>query len=999
MANPDNSDPVAQPSGAAPGALAPTSVTASAAPSPAAVAADAPADPLPSPGSEASPGSVAADLGTALNIPVPSQGASRVVATITGLPTNGTVVLADGSTPVSVGETLSLAQLGGLRFKATPSAALPTAAAVPASSVLSWTEATPGGPATPMSIAVPSGPSTSTVPPPPSPTAIPLATTAPPANQNPIVAENQKPGATDWQIAPGGDSTEIQGFTTSISTPVGGTVQFKIDNQTGNPNYQIKIYRLGYYGGDGATLVQTIDHQSDTPVTQPAPLVDSPTNPTYAGTGAVDAGNWSVTDAWAVPADATSGVYVANVVTSSAADGSSQVFQIPLVITNPSSTSDIVFQTSDETWQAYNQWGGASLYGGNGPSITGASYAVSYNRPIVTRDSIGGIGQPADFLFGGEYAAIYWLEENGYDVSYISGIDTATNGSLLLNHKVFMDAGHDEYWTDSQRANVQNAANQGVNLAFLSGNEIFWKTRLAPSTDPSATPDRTLVSYKDTLVNEEIDPSGTATSTFADPRFGSPPEPANALSGTLSQVDGGNDSTVQITIPYGETQLRFWRNTDVAATPAGQPASLEPGLLGYEWDSSPDNGFRPAGLVDLSSTSVDEPQGYLTNWGGVQGSGSATQNLVEYRNPQSGALVFGAGTTFWPWGLSIQHDDAPVGSTPDANVQQATVNVLADMGVQAQTLQTDLAPASPSTDTTPPTSSISSVSGNIVEGQPVTVTGTASDVGGVIAGVEVSTDGGQTWHPANTPVGAANETWTYTFSASAPGAYTIESRAVDDSLNLETPGPGVSYTVAPSSALSLFNPSPSDTPPPSSNDPQAVEVGVQFTSATSGQITGLRFYKESNDTGTHVGDLWSASGTLLASATFTNESDSGWQQVNFASPVTITAGTPYIASYHTDTGNYADTPSFFATYQGQSSGSLTAAGNGLNGVFAYGPMGSFPNTISPTGDNYWVDVVFNDNGGGTPQAAPMVNSDNGLLTAPNTAAPLPASTFLAMTPT
>ena len=189
-------------------------------------------------------------------------------------------------------------------------------------------------------------------------------------------------------------------------------------------------------------------------------------------------------------------------------DGS-QVFQIPFVITNPSSTSDIVFQTSDETWQAYNGWGGANLYGGDGPSNppggseagAGAAFAVSYNRPIVTQDSIGTYAGPQDSLFGAEYAAIYWLEENGYDVSYISGIDTATNGSLLLNHKVFMDAGHDEYWTDSQVANVQAAVNAGVNLAFLSGNEIFWQTRLSPSIDSSATANRTLVSYKDTHFN------------------------------------------------------------------------------------------------------------------------------------------------------------------------------------------------------------------------------------------------------------------------------------------------------------------------------------------------------------------------------------------------------------------------------------------------------------------------------------------------------------------
>ena len=287
---------------------------------------------------------------------------------------------------------------------------------------------------------------------------------------------------------------------------------------------------MGYYGGNGATLVTTLNH-SGSAVVQPNPLID----PT---TGQVDAGNWSVTDSWAVPSTATSGVYVADVI-----DGS-QIFQIPFIITNPSSTSDIVFQTSDETWQAYNGFGGANLYGGNGPANPpppafgqGAAFAVSYNRPIVTRDSIGTYAGPQDSLFGAEYAAIYWLEQNGYDVSYISGIDTATNGSLLLNHKVFMDAGHDEYWTDSQVANVQAAADAGVNLAFLSGNEIFWQTRLSPSIDSTPDPNRTLVTYKDTHFNQEIDPSGKDTGTFEDPRLGRPAMPSNEVTGTFFQVD------------------------------------------------------------------------------------------------------------------------------------------------------------------------------------------------------------------------------------------------------------------------------------------------------------------------------------------------------------------------------------------------------------------------------------------------------------------------------
>src|SRR5262249_7882665 len=212
--------------------------------------------------------------------------------------------------------------------------------------------------------------------------------------------------------------------------------------------------------------------------------IAKPNHTFIAWMGQVVAGNGGFPVSGAAPSTATSGVYVANVI-----DGS-QVFQIPFIVRNNSSTSDIVFQTSDETWQAYNGFGGANLYGGNGPANPppppfgqGAAFSVSYNRPLFTRASIGTYAGPQESLLRAEYAAIYWLEQNGYDVSYISGIDTATNGSLLLNHKVFMDAGHDEYWTDSQVANVQAAANAGVNLTFLSGNEIFWQTRLSPSID------------------------------------------------------------------------------------------------------------------------------------------------------------------------------------------------------------------------------------------------------------------------------------------------------------------------------------------------------------------------------------------------------------------------------------------------------------------------------------------------------------------------------------
>ena len=125
-----------------------------------------------------------------------------------------------------------------------------------------------------------------------------------------------------------------------------------------------------------------------------------------------------------------------------------------------------------------------------------------------------------------EYPMIRFLEENGYDVSYTSGLDVSQPGyaSTIEQHKIFLTAGHDEYWTGQQRANVTAARDAGVNMAFFTGNEVFWKTRLEPSIDGSNTPNRTLVTYKETHYDAPVDPQDppTWTGTWMDPRF-SPP--------------------------------------------------------------------------------------------------------------------------------------------------------------------------------------------------------------------------------------------------------------------------------------------------------------------------------------------------------------------------------------------------------------------------------------------------------------------------------------------
>ena len=239
-------------------------------------------------------------------------------------------------------------------------------------------------------------------------------------------------------------------------------------------------------------------------------------------------------------------------------------------------------------------------------------------------------------------------------------------------------------------------------------------------------------------------------------------------------------------------------------------------------------------------------------------------------------------------------------------MQQATVNLLADMGAQPATLDPDLTSATASSDTTPPTSTITSPSAGatFTNGNTVTISGTATDSGGgVVAGVEVSTDGGSTWHPVTTMSAAdASVNWSYTWSADGSGSVTIVSRATDDSGNIETPGPGVDVTVNCPCGLFGNNYTPAVT---SANDSASYELGMKFQSTVSGWVAGVRFYKGAGNNGTHTGSLWTSSGTLLATGTFTNESASGWQTMTFANPVQISANTTYVVSYFDPNGHYA----------------------------------------------------------------------------------------------
>ena len=765
---------------------------------------------------------------------------------------------------------------------------------------------------------------------------------------NPIPCENQLPGTAPsvWDT-PNGDAGNpgIQGFATDISVNVGQTVSFKI-NSTTFTSYTIDIYRIGYYQGNGARKVATVSPTAALPQSQPACLTDAST----LNTGLVDCGNWAVSASWSVPSTAVSGVYFARLTTPSGAAS-----QIVFIVRNDASTSDILFRTADTTWVAYNDFGGNNLYYGSAPTSNGRAYKVSYNRPFNLRSELAGYGT-SNFVFYGEYPMVRFLEANGYNVSYSTSVDLVRHANLLTNHRVLLSAGHDEYWSNEMRSAIQGARDLGVNIANFTGNEDFWKTRWENSIDGSGTPDRTLVTYKETLDNKVNDPADppTWTGSWRDPRFSPPADggrPENQLGGTIFTVNRGSTAD---TLAAAFARLRFWRNTPVAGLTGSNTITLGDQTVGYEWDEDLDNGFRPAGLIDLSSTTLTVPQ-HLVDYGSTYVQGTATHKLTLYR-ASSGALVFSAGTVQWSWGLDVNHDVMPdVGpAAPDLNMQQATVNLLADMGAQPATLQAGLVAASASTDTTPPSSTITSPGSGatMTSGTPVTITGTAADSGGVVAGVEVSTDSGSTWHPAT-----GTTSWSYAWTPGPTGVVAVKSRATDDSGNIESPSAGVSVTVNPRPCpCSLF--ASSATPAnPSTADTLSVELGVKFFADQGGYINGIRFYKGTGNTGTHVVSLWTSAGALIAQGTVANETATGWQTFTFPTPVAVSANTTYVASYHAPVGRYPADPGFFTN--SDDVWPLHAPG-GSNGVFAYAGGSVFPNqTFNAT--NYWVDVVYNTN--------------------------------------
>ena len=665
-------------------------------------------------------------------------------------------------------------------------------------------------------------------------------------------------------------SPSIQGFATDISVNRGRPSRSR---STRSPDYRLDIYRMGYYGGDGRAQGRDRAAAASLPQTSRTASATAPPGCRLRQLGACRHRGRS-------RPTAVSGIYFAQ----ARARGSARRGQ-PHRVRRPRRRRRLGPAVPDL---------GHDLAG---LQRTTAATASTSEAPGRRRPRVQGQLQPAvharaatapeDWVFNAEYPMVRWLEPNGYDVSYSTGVDSDRRGALILEHKVFLSVGHDEYWSGAQRANVEAARDAGVNLAFFSGNEMFWKTRWENSIDGRHA-DRTLVSYKETHANAKIDPTHDLDRHMARPAL----QPARrrrpageradrhdlhvSTAGTAGDQGAGrgrarcgSGATRRVADPVAgrhrdacrrHARLRVGRGPR-QRLPAGRadPACPRPRRPASRssWTTAP-----PTAAARHASPDAVPGTTPAARWSSAPG-------------PSSGRGASTATTT-------------AASGAPSRAMQQATVNLLADMGVQPATPQAGLAAAT----------AVHRHGTRRRRRSPLRPAGAVVDAARRDHRrhgerhrrwrVAASRCRSTTARPGTRPPAARS--WQYTWTPHAPGTPRSAARAVDDSGNLERRRTAVPVVVgAEELPLHDLRAAP-QRPPPTTASRSSWACGSALTRTVRHRpalLQGRRAHRH------HVGHLWTADGKSCA-ATFPGSPPLAGRR-SPDTPVTVSAGTTYVA--------------------------------------------------------------------------------------------------------
>lgn len=775
---------------------------------------------------------------------------------------------------------------------------------------------------------------------------------------NPIPAENDLTPytASSWELRTASTSGNNMGFARTESVNVGSTINFCVDGDS----TVIDIVRVGEY--DGTNHARKVATIANTPTNQPGEtaIVGPNSENSFGGT---DCTGWSTTASWAVPSDAVSGFYIAVV------QGTPRQ-HIPFVVREDARAADLVILMPTNTDAAYNYYGGPiagwdsgkSLYF-QGPNLFPGretrAYAVSKHKPGITREKI--INNYVRF----HMAAAQWFEKQGYNVKYITDDDLHGGLTWVGNSKTLVMIGHNEYWTDEMRDNLIAWRELGKHLIVMSGNAYYWRIVKDPNnphiiwckkrTHEGATGD----TYNPNTSLTTGDPQWLGwTGVWYDQRSETL-DPWGYTVNLPQDVIGQFFKMNAVSSPYrdivvdGPTYQNapFWRDTVVAG---GTNLTLT-GIFGFEGDEprAPTDGRAYIWLADTPMTLSGSC--YAEN-GDTVGTCSITAGFTISRTDTNHGVVFSGGSMNTLWALTDYH----TGTTGFVNNdwQQAMVNLFADIGATADTLDVGLTTPTPVDISTygfawNPVAVISAPA-QVTSGSPVAFDGTGSyDLDGTVVSYLWSFGDGTT-STASAP--------SYTYAVD--GTYTATLTVTDNDGNT---GQATHQVISGAGDQSLF----SDLTPGTQNGADATNIvtGTRFNVSALGQVQGIRFWANNAMTPASVGlyeEVTGTTGTLLASKAVGTVTPNAWNQVNFDTPVSLSTTKRYVAALYLPGGNYPLDKEFLLSAD-YTSGAITAPQsdpiNAGNGCYLYNATAlGYPSNwgkVSPNiGTNYYVDVSF-----------------------------------------
>jgi hypothetical protein len=458
------------------------------------------------------------------------------------------------------------------------------------------------------------------------------------AAEAPLAAENARPGSPGWTVSPHG--TGISGYVVPASVRPGERVGIAVS--TTSATYDLDYYRIGWYRAAGGRLVRTAHGLPGrnqgvwTPGT--FGVAGCPTCLYDAQTGLLQP-QWAITNSFTVPASWPSGDYVVRITTPAG-----DVAYAQFVVREDRSTSAVLAVLPLNTYEAYNDWGGKSLYGSNstGPATLAsgefklAATQVSLERPYASIDAARQ-----------DFETVAFLERSGFDATYATSVDVDRDPELLGRHRVVIFVGHDEYWSRAMRDDAESARDTGTNLIFLGGNDVFWQVRYG--TGASGADHSVLICYR----SASIDPIAATDPPDATVRFADPPlsRPESSLTGTTYTDPILKAPTDWVVAPTAPAWL-------TAGTRLVAGSAIK-GLVGVECDRLDRNLPIPSTLVVVSSSPV------------LKSGVPSHCDSIYYQAPR-GAQVFSAGT--WSW------EDFLDGSHQNADVVAMTNNLLERFG-------------------------------------------------------------------------------------------------------------------------------------------------------------------------------------------------------------------------------------------------------------------------------------------------------------------------------